>query len=113
MTIEDLIPMGDYLLTYLEPVTTKGVEGAIISTTPTVYYKVISVGTMAEKEGISVGDFVSIKSGSQYEVRVGNEKAVVFPYHQVITVLDKKFADELIPMETYLAPLQNTTAIIN
>lgn len=113
MTIEDLKVMGDYLVTEATPMTQKGSEGGIISTNPTVYYKVVLAGKVSESEGINPGDLVSIKSGTQYEIKVGDTTGVCFPYHQVITIVDSKFEDEFIPMTTYLSPLQNSTAVPN
>lgn len=113
MTIEDLKVMGDYLVTEATPMTQKAESGSIISTNPTVYYKVVLAGNMGRGEGINPGDLVSIKNGTQYEIKVGDTTGVCFPYHQVITIVDSKFEDEFIPMTTYLSPLQNTTSVSN
>lgn len=113
MTIEDLKVMGDYLVTEATPMTQKAESGSIISTNPTVYYKVVCSGKVAQSEGIRKGNLVSIKSGTQYEIKVGDTTGVCFPYHQVITIVDSKFENEFIPMTTYLSPLQNSTSVSN
>lgn len=114
MDIKKLKPMPEYVICNTMAYTPKQEGSNLLSVNPTVFYKVITCGQDAKEKGISDDSFVSLRSGSQYELKINNEGVVVFPWHQVITVLDGDCSADMTTMEEFeLSARSNRSSTIS